>query len=297
VVVLAIDFGRVLTAMVTPFDDQLNLNIPVARKLARHLVEHGSDGLVVSGTTGESPTLTEKEKIDLLRAVVDEVGGKATVVAGTGSYSTAASIALTQAASKVGVDAIMLVCPYYNKPSQDGLYNHFRVIAESTHLPVMLYNIPGRTGVNLLPDTVLKLAEVPNIVAIKEASGSTDQATELIRRLPEGFAVYSGDDSLTLPLLSVGARGVVSVVAHLIGDRMQELINAYTSGNPSLAAKIQSRLYPLMKGMFIDTNPVPVKAALNQMGWNVGGTRLPLSGLSPDKEAKLRELLKSHNLI
>jgi len=294
---LAIDFGRVLTAMVTPFDDQLNLNIPVARKLARHLVEHGSDGLVVSGTTGESPTLTEKEKIDLLRAVVDEVGGKATVVAGTGSYSTAASIALTQAASKVGVDAIMLVCPYYNKPSQDGLYNHFRVIAESTHLPVMLYNIPGRTGVNLLPDTVLKLAEVPNIVAIKEASGSTDQATELIRRLPEGFAVYSGDDSLTLPLLSVGARGVVSVVAHLIGDRMQELINAYTSGNPSLAAKIQSRLYPLMKGMFIDTNPVPVKAALNQMGWNVGGTRLPLSGLSPDKEAKLRELLKSHNLI
>ncbi|MHB8183161.1 MAG: 4-hydroxy-tetrahydrodipicolinate synthase [Candidatus Desulforudaceae bacterium] len=296
-VVLAIDFGRVLTAMVTPFDDQLNLNIPVGRKLARHLVEHGSDGLVVSGTTGESPTLTEKEKIDLLRAVVDEVGGKATVVAGTGSYSTAASIALTQAASKVGVDAIMLVCPYYNKPSQDGLYNHFRVIAESTHLPVMLYNIPGRTGVNLLPDTVLKLAEVPNIVAIKEASGSTDQATELIRRLPEGFAVYSGDDSLTLPLLSVGARGVVSVVAHLIGDRMQELINAYTSGNPSLAAKIQSRLYPLMKGMFIDTNPVPVKAALNQMGWNVGGTRLPLSGLSPDKEAKLRELLKSHNLI
>ncbi|MDP3051561.1 MAG: dihydrodipicolinate synthase family protein, partial [Eubacteriales bacterium] len=158
---MAIDFGRVLTAMVTPFDDQLNLNIPVGRKLARHLVEHGSDGLVVSGTTGESPTLTEKEKIDLLRAVVDEVGGKATVVAGTGSYSTAASIALTQAASKVGVDAIMLVCPYYNKPSQDGLYNHFRVIAESTHLPVMLYNIPGRTGVNLLPDTVLKLAEVP----------------------------------------------------------------------------------------------------------------------------------------
>lgn len=294
---MVFDFGRVLTAMVTPFDNKLDLNVPVARKLARHLVEHGSDGLVVSGTTGESPTISKEEKIDLFRAIVDEVGGKANVVAGTGSYSTADSIALTQAASKVGVDAIMLVCPYYNKPSQEGLYNHFRVIAESTHLPVMLYNIPGRTAVNLLPETVVRLAEVPNIVAIKEASGSTDQTTELVRRLPERFAVYSGDDSLTLPLLSVGARGVVSVVAHLVGDRMQELVNAYASGNAGLAAKIHRRLFPLMKGMFIDTNPVPVKAALNQLGWNVGGTRPPLAGLSPEKDAKLRELLKSENLM
>lgn len=284
--------------MITPFDSDLNLNIPAARKLAKYLVEHGSDGLVVSGTTGESPTLSKEEKNDLFRAVVDEVGGKAVVVAGTGSYSTADSIALTEAASKIGVDAIMLVCPYYNKPSQEGLYRHFRAVAESTHLPVMLYNIPGRTGVNVLPGTVARLAEdVPNIVAIKEAAGSTDQATELCQILPERFAVYSGDDSLTLPLLSIGGRGVVSVVSHLVGEQMQEMINAFGSGNTSLAASLHRKLFPLMKGLFMDTNPVPVKAALNYLGFAVGGTRPPLVGLSEEKEGRLKDLLREAKLL
>lgn len=295
---MAFDFGRVLTAMVSPFDADLKLNTAAARKLARHLVEHGSDGLVVSGTTGESPTLSMEEKIELFRVVVDEVGGKATVVAGTGSYSTADSIALTEAASKTGVDAVMLVCPYYNKPSQEGLYRHFRAVAGSTHLPVMLYNIPGRTGVNLLPATVARLAEeAPNITAIKEAAGSIDQATELCRILPDGFGVYSGDDSLTLPLLSIGGRGVVSVAAHLVGERMQEIINAFGAGNTALAANIHRRLFPLMRGLFMDTNPVPVKAALNFLGFGVGGTRLPLAGLDTEKAEQLKDLMRGSKLL
>lgn len=295
---MAFDFGRVLTAMVSPFDADLNLNVAVARKLAAHLAEHGSDGLVVSGTTGESPTLSREEKIELFRVVVDEVGGKVNVVAGTGSYSTADSIALTGEATRVGVDAIMLVCPYYNKPSQEGLYRHFRAVAESTELPVMLYNIPGRTGVNLTPATVARLArDVPNIVAIKEAAGSTDQATELCRTLPERFAVYSGDDSMTLPLLSVGGRGVVSVASHLIGEQMQEMINAYGAGNNALAANLHRQLFPVMKGLFIDTNPVPVKAALNYLGFGVGGTRPPLAGLDEENENRLKDMLRESKLL
>ncbi|RYD06785.1 dihydrodipicolinate synthase [Desulforamulus aquiferis] len=259
----AIDFGRILTAMVTPFNSDLSVNHTQARKLGRFLVENGSDGLVVCGTTGESPTLTKEEKIELFRSIVEEVGGEAVVVAGTGSYDTAGSIALTKEAEKVGCDGVMLVAPYYNKPSQEGLYRHFRTVAESTSLPVIVYNIPGRTGINVTPATVVRLAnDVPNIVAIKEAAGIIDQVSELRRLLPEDFAIYSGDDSMTLPMLSLGAKGIISVAAHVAGKQIKEMIDAFTSGNTTLAANIHKQLFPLFKGLFIATNPVPVKAAL-----------------------------------
>lgn len=291
------DFGRVLTAMVSPFDKNRELNLPMAKKLARHLVDTGSDGLVVCGTTGEAPTLSKAEKLELFRTVVDEVGGRATVVAGTGSYSTAEAVALTQAAEKLGMDGVMLVCPYYNKPSQEGLYQHFKAVAESTNLPVMVYNIPGRTAVNLLPETCARLAAVKNVVAVKEAGGSTDQATELRRVLPDYFHLYSGDDSMTLPLLAVGGKGVVSVAAHLVGKKIQEMINAFTSGNITLAAKLHAGLFPLIKGLFMTTNPVPVKAALAMVGLNAGPPRLPLVEATEQEKEKLRGLLREAQLL
>ncbi len=295
---MAVDFGRVLTAMVTPFNQDGAVNYDQAKKLARYLVENGSDGLVVAGTTGESPTLIKAEKVALFKAVVEEIGGKATVIAGTGSYSTADSIALTKEAEKAGADGVMLVAPYYNKPSQEGLYRHFRSVAESTNLPVMVYNIPGRTAVNVLPVTVERLAkDVPNIKAIKEASGSLDQVTELRRILPDDFVIYSGDDSLTLPILSVGGKGIVSVVGHIAGRRVQEMVNAYASGNVTLAAKIHRELYPLVKGMFITTNPVPVKAALGLIGINVGLPRLPLVEATPEEKEKLTRLLRDAGIM
>lgn len=295
---MAVDFGRVLTAMVTPLDRELKVNINNTKKLARYLVENGSDGLVVCGTTGESPTLSKEEKIALYTAVVEEVGGEATVIAGTGSYDTAESIALTKMAERTGVDGVMLVAPYYNKPSQEGLYQHFTAIAQSTKLPVMLYNIPGRTGINILPATVARLAHnVPNIVAIKEAAGIMDQVSELKQSLPDEFAIYSGDDSLTLPLLALGAKGIVSVASHVIGTQIQEMIQAYVQGNVSKATRLHAKLYPVFKGMFISTNPVPVKEALNLMGINVGGVRLPLVNLPTEEKDKFKELLKDHNVI
>ncbi len=283
--------------MVSPFDKNRELNLPMAKKLARHLVDTGSDGLVVCGTTGEAPTLSKAEKLELFRTVVDEVGGRATVVAGTGSYSTAEAVALTQAAEKLGMDGVMLVCPYYNKPSQEGLYQHFKAVAESTNLPVMVYNIPGRTAVNLLPETCARLAAVKNVVAVKEAGGSTDQATELRRVLPDYFHLYSGDDSMTLPLLAVGGKGVVSVAAHLVGKKIQEMINAFTSGNITLAAKLHAGLFPLIKGLFMTTNPVPVKAALAMVGLNAGPPRLPLVEATEQEKEKLRGLLREAQLL
>lgn len=291
------DFGRLITAMVTPFDKDLTINFKQARKLADHLVKTGSDGLVIAGTTGESPTLSKTEKIELFSAVVEEVGGKATVIANTGSYSTADSIALTQAVQKVGVDGVLLVAPYYNKPSQEGLFQHFRAIAENTDLPVMLYNIPGRSSVNILPETVARLAQISNIVAIKESSGNLDQVSELRRILPDDFAVYSGDDSLTLPILAVGGIGVVSVASHLAGMRIKEMIDAYNTNNTTLATQIHLELLPVFKGLFIATNPAPVKTALNIKGWQVGGLRLPLVEVTASEKEFINSLLADMNLL
>ena len=294
---MATDFGRMLTAIVTPFNKDLSVDFEQVKKLARHLVQSGSDGLVVAGTTGESPTLSKDEKVELFRVVVEEVGGDAVVVAGTGGNDTAAGVELTRAAEKVGVDGVMLVGPYYNKPSQEGLYQHFKTIAASTNLPVMLYNIPGRTAVNILPQTVIRLAEIENVTAIKEASGSLDQASELRRALPDHFAMYSGDDSMTLPIMSLGGKGMVSVAAHIVGPRLKEMVNAFTSGNVTMATKIHCSLYPVFKGLFITTNPAPVKAALNMLGWKVGLPRLPLVDLNETEKDALKKVLSEAQLL
>ena len=294
---MAIDFGRVLTAMITPFKSDMTVDYDQVKKLARHLVQSGTDGLVVAGTTGESPTLSKDEKIELFRVVVEEVGGDAVVIAGTGSNNTADSIALTQAAEKLGADGVMLVCPYYNKPSQEGLYQHFKAIAESTNLPVLLYNVPGRTASNLLPQTVVRLSAIENIVAIKEASGSLDQVSELRRNLPDHFAIYSGDDSLTLPILALGGKGIVSVASHIVGLQLQEMINAFNSGNVTIATKIHCSLFPIFKTLFITSNPVPLKAALNMLGWQVGGPRLPLVEATQAEKDIIKKTLSEAKLI
>jgi 4-hydroxy-tetrahydrodipicolinate synthase len=284
-------FGRVITAMVTPFDTEGKVDYQQARKLARYLVENGSDGLVVSGTTGESPTLSFDEKVNLFRIIKEEVGTEVAVIAGTGSNDTGASIKLTQAAEQVGVKGIMLVVPYYNKPSQDGLYRHFAAIAATTSLPIVLYNVPGRTGVNMLPSTVARLAEIPNIVAIKDASGSTDQATEMLRILPREFMLYCGDDSLTLPYLAIGATGIISVVSHVVGNELQSMVSCFQTGDYRQAAEIHRSLFPVFKGMFMTSNPVPIKTALNMLGLQVGLVRLPLVEATEQEQTEIRKLL------
>lgn len=282
-------FGSVLTAMVTPFDSNLAVDYEQAARLAEHLADNGSDGVVVAGTTGESPTLTVEEKLALFRAVVEAVGGRITVIAGTGGNDTRLSVELTRQAAKTGVDGIMLVTPYYNKPSQEGLFQHFKTVAESTELPVMLYNVPGRTSINLLPPTVARLAEIDSITAIKEASGDLNQVSEIKRLTGDDFQILSGDDSLTLPILSVGGEGIVSVASHLVGRQMKEMVNLYLAGQVREAASIHGMLLPLFRTLFITSNPVPVKTALNLVGLNVGGVRQPLW----EMEAKELDVLKS----
>lgn len=291
------EFGRLLTAMVTPFDSELGVDYDKAANLAEKLYKSGSDGLVVCGTTGESPTLTAEEKLRLIQVVVDAVGGKATVLAGTGSNNTAQSVELTKAVQRLGVDGIMLVAPYYNKPSQEGLYQHFSTIAQSSSLPVMIYNIPSRTGVNILPETMARLAEISNIVAIKESSGNLEQVAKLRRMLPKEFTIYSGDDSLTLPIMSVGGHGVVSVASHLVGRRIKDMIEAYVQGKVGVATQINGELLPLFNALFITTNPVPVKLALKLVGSPVGDVRLPLVVASDEETKKIRKTLEQMHLI
>lgn len=290
-------FGRVLTAMATPFDDDGAVDIEQAKRLAKRLVENGSDGIVVAGTTGESPTLSDEEKLRLFAAVKEAVGGRATVVAGTGTNDTRHSVHLTKQAEAAGADGILLVNPYYNRPSQDGLYAHFRTIAESTALPCMLYNIPGRTGVNAAPETIARLADVPNIVAVKEASGSLDQASEIRRRTSPDFLIYSGDDSLTLPILAVGGTGIVSVASHLAGRDISDMVRAYEQGDVGKALAIHLKLFPLFKVLFITTNPVPLKAALNLSGFNVGKPRLPLVEATAKEKEQISAVLKELALV
>jgi 4-hydroxy-tetrahydrodipicolinate synthase len=294
---LNIDFGRVITAMVTPFNSDFTVNYELAGKMARHLIQSGSDGLVVAGTTGEGPTLTKEEKLELYRVVVDAVGGRAPVIANTGGNSTSDSIALSRAAQNIGLDGVMLVVPYYNKPSQEGLYQHFKAVAESIDLPMVIYNVPGRTSANILPQTIQRLAQLSNIVAIKEACGNMDQISELRRLMPKEFAIYSGDDSLLLPILALGGKGVISVASHLAGARMQEMIDAFNSGKNTLAAEIHLELYPFLKGMFVTVNPVPIKCALNLTGWLVGRPRLPLVEATENEKEYIRSLLKGLKLL
>jgi 4-hydroxy-tetrahydrodipicolinate synthase len=290
-------FGQVITAMVTPFDADGRLDERRAAALAGRLIDQGNDALVVAGTTGESPTLSDDEKIRLFRAVKEAVGDRGKVIAGTGTYDTAHSIHLSREAHRVGADGLLLVNPYYSRPSQDGLYAHFRAVAESTPLPVMLYNIPGRTGVNCTPETIARLAQVPNIVAVKEAAGSLDQVSEIRVRTPDAFLIYSGDDSLTLPKLAVGATGVVSVAGNLVPGEIKRMIQAYVGGRPDEALRLHRRLWPLFKVLFITTNPVPVKAALRLSGFDCGRVRLPLVDATPKEEEQIRGVLEALDLV
>ncbi len=286
------DFGMVLTAMVTPFKPDGSMDYKRAAELANYLAENGSDGLVVHGTTGESPTLTHEEEYELYRVVKKAVGGKIKIIAGTGSNSTATSIKSTKEAEKIGVDGIMIVVPYYNKPSQEGMYQHYKAVAGSTKLPIIIYNIQGRTGVNMTADTVARLAEIKNIVGIKEASGIMDQVSDIRRKTPKEFLIYSGDDDRTLEIMKRGGCGVISVASHIAGREIKKMCEAYLSGRIDEAEKINERLSPLFKVLFITTNPTPVKAALAMIGQPVGGLRLPLIEANESEKEQIRKVLK-----
>jgi 4-hydroxy-tetrahydrodipicolinate synthase len=297
VAVIKMTVPRLLTAMITPYDEELQVNYAKAAELAEYLANNGTEGIVVSGTTGEAPALSDEEKLHLFAAVKGEMQERIPVWAGTGSNDTRHTVELSREAEKIGVDGIMLVCPYYNKPSQEGLYQHFKQVAEAVALPVLLYNIPGRTGINLLPETVARLAEIENIAAVKEASGNLDQVSALINMLPDDMLIYSGDDSLTLPMMALGAQGIVSIASHLIGNQMREMIAAFLNGDVKRAANLHKQLFPIFKGLFITSNPVPLKEALNQLGMNVGGLRLPLAEANANEKKFIGELLLGAKLL
>lgn len=286
------DFGRVLTAMVTPFSKDNTINFEETSRLVEHLIATGTEGIVVCGTTGESPTLSHDEKLDLFKHVVKTASGRAKVIAGTGGNNTEASILLTKEAADCGVDGIMQVTPSYNKPNQRGLYAHFAAIAKSTSLPIMLYNIPGRSACNLEAETTIALSKIANIISVKEASGNFNQASEIIKQTHDDFTVYCGDDSLTLPMLSIGAHGIVSVAAHVIGREISDMVAAFNAGDHKKAAEMHCDLLPIMTGMFIAPSPAPVKAALKLKGIDAGGLRLPLVGLSDEEQTIVENLFR-----
>ncbi len=289
--------GRVIVAQVTPFYPDGSVNYEAAVSLSRKLAGEGVDGILVSGTTGESPTLTVEEKLKLVTLVRESLDPGILVWAGTSGNNTGDSVTLTRLAERAGADGILAVTPYYNRPSQEGLYLHMKAIAESTSLPVMLYNVPSRTGANLLPETVLRLAEIKNIAAVKEASGSIDQSSYILAHCPEEFCVFSGDDSLTLPILSVGGSGVVSVAAHLVAKELKDMINSYCAGETVAAVKLHLKLFSLFRVLFITTNPVPVKTALEMAGIPVGGFRLPLCQPTEPERNEIYRVLTRLGLV
>ena len=309
------DLGQLITAMVTPFNKNLEVDYGKAAQLALHLADNGSDGILVAGTTGESPALTHDEKLKLFQVVKETVGDRVSVIVGTGYNNTRDTVKLTQEAEALGVDAALVVCPYYNKPPQEGIYRHFETTAKSTNLPIIVYNIPGRTGVNITPETMARLAEIPNIVADKEAAGSVEQCSQMVaatgaeasfKRYCAGsesavqentFAIYSGDDSLTLPMLSVGAIGVISVTSHIAGRQMKEMINAYFKGDVAAALSLHYKLLPLFKGLFAVTNPILIKTALAMTGMDMGGLRSPLVEATPKQKEDLSKLLKETGIL
>jgi len=290
------NFGQIVTAMVTPFDANGEIDFQATKDLVEHLIANGSDGLVVAGTTGESPTLTTEEKVELFKFVAATVNGRIPVIAGTGSNNTRASIALTKQAEAAGVDGIMLVAPYYNKPSQEGMFQHFKAIAEATSLPVMLYNIPGRSVVNMSVELIIRLSEIENIVSVKEASGDLDAMAAIIEGTADTFSLYSGDDGLTLPVLAIGGQGIVSVASHVIGNEMQQMISSFKQGETAAAAAVHRRLLPVMNALFAAPNPTPVKAALNLTGVQVGGVRLPMIPLTAEQTETLKQTLPADKL-
>ena len=286
-------FGRLLTAMITPFTEDGQVDYPKAAELAKNLVDAGNDGLIITGTTGEGPTLTEEEKLELYR-VTKQAVGNASIVAGTGNYSTAESIRLTREAERCGVDGALLVVPYYNNPPQEGLYRHFKAIAESTSLPCILYNVPPRAPRNLEAGTLKRLAEIDNIVGVKEASGSLDQFNAVMAAVPDDFLVFSGNDSDTHTIMSLGGYGIISVAAHIVAGRIKEMVNLLAAGRTAESAKIHLDLVPLISALFWQPNPMPVRAALNELGFSVGTARLPLIDLNDAEKDRLRAVLAKY---
>ena len=292
-------FGRLLTAMVTPFNADGSINYEAGADFADWLLTNGSDGLVVEGSTGEAATMDMDEKIKFMQTIVARVNGRAKIVAGAGTNCTASTIDLVKKMEACGVDGVLVVGPYYNKPTQEGYYQHFAAVAKATKLPIIVYNVPGRTGGNIAPETVARLAaDFSNIVAIKEAAGNVAQTAELYRVLPEDFSIYSGDDGLILPFLSVGACGLISVLANVNGNILQQLMQAYSEGRVKDAADINKVMVPLAKAMFIESNPIPIKAAVTKVtGIDAGAPRLPLTPISAAAEAKLDAALKAAGMI
>ncbi|MDN4066897.1 4-hydroxy-tetrahydrodipicolinate synthase [Paenibacillus vini] len=285
------DFGRLITAMVTPFDNKNEIDWEQTARLMDYLIDNQkSDSLVICGTTGESPTLSDKEKLEMFAFAVKHAAGRCKIIAGTGSNNTAHSIQLSKDAEATGVDALLLVAPYYNKPNQEGLYRHFEAIATSTKLPVMIYNVPSRSVISISKETTLRLAQIPNIIATKECA-PLEQVAGIAAEAPEGFKVYSGDDASALPAISVGAYGVVSVAGHIVGPAMKEMIESFVAGNVENAAKLHQKLLPVFKGLFECPSPVAVKYALNELGQSVGSVRLPLIPPNDDEADRIRALL------
>ncbi len=291
------DWGRLLTAMITPFHENGEVNYPEVARIARFLVdEQRNDGIVVNGTTGESPTLKESEKLRLLETVLETVGDRAAVLFGSGSYDTAESIHLTQEGERVGAHGIMLVNPYYSRPNQAGLYAHFSAVSRATALPVLIYNIQPRSAVNLETPTLMKLInDVPNIVAVKEASGSMPQIQDVCAQKPDYFRVYSGDDAITLPVLSVGGHGIVSVAGHVVGSLIKELLDAFPT-DIAKARELHLRLIPVYKALFAAPNPVPVKFATSLFGFDCESVRLPLVGLTAEEKSGVERALTNANI-
>lgn len=291
-------FGRMIPAMVTPFDENLDLDLKQARALARRLVENGADALIINGTTGESPTVFYPQKMKLFEAVVSEIDGEVPVIANVGDNCTADTVDFARDVQKLGVDGFMLVVPYYNKPPQEGLYQHFKTIAGSIDLPCILYNIPGRCVINMTAETTLRLAnEVDNIVAIKEASGNLEQVAAILAGAPEGFEVYSGDDALTYDIMKLGGAGVISTIGNVAPDRMKEIVDLCAVGDFEAAAKANEALLPLMNELFITSNPIMVKEALNLLGFPVGGVRLPLVNATAEQSAELAEVMRQVGVL
>ena len=292
-------FGRLLTAMVTPFNADGSVNYEKAADLAEWLINNGSDGLVVAGSTGEAATMSAEEKLELFRVVVNRINKRVPVIAGTGSNNTADSVKMTKMAEAMGVDGALIVVPYYNKPTQEGFYQHFAAVAQSTGLPIIVYNVPGRTASNISPAIVARLdADFENIVAIKEAAGNVAQVAELYSVLPEEFTIYSGDDGLILPFMSVGATGLISVLSNIGGGILQDVMQAYEDGRVREAAKLNARMVPLANAMFIETNPIPVKAAVTLVtGIDAGQPRLPLTPMEPANKAKMVAVLQEYGLV
>ena len=286
--------GEVLTAIVTPFRADGSLDLEAFRALARHLVDNGSDGLVVTGTTGESPTLADAERYELWAAAVEEVGDRATVVVGSGTYSTAHSVHLTQRAHELGVDGVLVVTPYYNKPPPRGIVRHFEEVAAATDKPVMVYNIPGRVVLNLETETIARLAEIPNVASVKQANADLEQA----RRIPElGLDLYAGDDDLILPFLEVGGTGGVCVHTHVVGPQVKELIRRFRAGDVEGARRLEEETRPALDILKAAPNPIAVKAALNLLGHEVGGHRLPLVEATDEERAAVRGCLDRLGLL